>query len=102
MTTLNLQNINLPINLRGKSSKSLEVILAEYTNVTPKQIEQLTSLKRGDSNLLNMNDSDSQGFLYETIYLLNSKGFEYTYEQLNEVFRRYDRGQIVEPCFISI
>jgi DNA-directed RNA polymerase subunit M/transcription elongation factor TFIIS len=90
MATLNLQNISLPINLRGKSSKSIEVLLAEYTNVTPKQIEELTSLKRGDVNLLNLNDSTGQGFLYETIYLLNSKGFEYSYELLTEIANNYD------------
>jgi DNA-directed RNA polymerase subunit M/transcription elongation factor TFIIS len=90
MATLNLQNINLPISLRGKSSKSIEVILAEYTNITPKQIEELTSLKRGDNNLLNITDSDGQGFLYETIYLLNTKGFEYTYEKLNEIANNYN------------
>lgn len=89
MATLNLQNLSLPINLRGKSSKSVEAFLTEYTNLNPKQIEELTSLKRGDDSLLSVNTSISQGFLYETIYLLNYKGYEYTLEQLTAIANNY-------------
>jgi DNA-directed RNA polymerase subunit M/transcription elongation factor TFIIS len=90
MATLNLQNLSLPISLKGKSFKSVEAFLTEYTNLNPTQIEELTSLKRGDDSLLNVNSSDSQGFLYETIYLLNSKGYEYTLEQLTNIANDYD------------
>jgi DNA-directed RNA polymerase subunit M/transcription elongation factor TFIIS len=90
MATLNLQNLSLPINLKGKSSKSVEAFLKEYTNLDTTQIEELTSLKRGDDILLNTNTSNSQGFLYETIYLLNSKGFDYTLEQLTNIANNYD------------
>lgn len=90
MATLNLQNLSLPINLRGKSSKSVEAFLTEYTNLNPTQIEELTSLKRGDDALLNANNSSNQGFLYETIYLLNSKGYEYTLEKLTEIANDYN------------
>jgi DNA-directed RNA polymerase subunit M/transcription elongation factor TFIIS len=89
MATLNLQNLNLPINLKGKSSKSVEAFLKEYTNLTSKQIEELTSLKRGDDFLLNVNSNDNQGFLYETMYLLNSKGYEYTLEHLTKIANDY-------------
>jgi DNA-directed RNA polymerase subunit M/transcription elongation factor TFIIS len=89
MATLNLQNLNLPINLRGRSSKSVEAFLTEYTNLNPKQIEELTSLKRGDDPLLSTNSSNGQGFLYETIYLLNSKGYEYTRDQLTDIANNY-------------
>jgi DNA-directed RNA polymerase subunit M/transcription elongation factor TFIIS len=89
MATLNLQNLNLPINLKGKSSKSVEAFLTEYTNLNPKQIEELTSLKRGDDPLLSTNSSNGQGFLYETIYLLNSKGYEYTRDQLTDIANNY-------------
>lgn len=90
MATLNLQNINLPINLKGKASKSVEAFLKEYTNLNSKQIEELTSLKRGDDSLLSASSSDFQGFLYETIFLLNTKGYEYTFEKLNEIANNYD------------
>jgi DNA-directed RNA polymerase subunit M/transcription elongation factor TFIIS len=89
MATLNLQNLNLPINLKGKSSKSIEAFLKEYTNLDTRQIEELTSLKRGDDSLLNVSSSNGQGFLYETIYLLNSKGYEYTLEQLTNIANDY-------------
>jgi hypothetical protein len=89
MATLNLQNLNLPINLRGKSSKSIEAFLKEYTNLDTKQIEELTFLKRGDDPLLNVSSSNGQGFLYETIYLLNIKGYEYTLEKLTNIANDY-------------
>lgn len=90
MATLNLQNLNLPINLKGKSSKSIEAYLKEYTNLDSTQIEELTSLKRGDDQLLSVNSSDNQGLLYETIYLINSKGYDYTFEQLNNIANDYN------------
>lgn len=89
MTTLNLQNINLPINLKGKSSKSVEAFLTEYTNLNPRQIDELTSLKRGDESLLNANNYNNQGLLYEVIYLLNTNGYEYTLEQLTNIANDY-------------
>jgi DNA-directed RNA polymerase subunit M/transcription elongation factor TFIIS len=90
MATLNLQNLSLPINLRGRSSKSVEAFLREYTKLDSTQIEELTSLKRGDDSLLSANFSDNQGLLYETIYLLNSKGYDYTFEQLEKIANDYN------------
>jgi DNA-directed RNA polymerase subunit M/transcription elongation factor TFIIS len=88
MATINLSNLDLPLNFRGRSSKSIEALLNERFGYTSEQIEVLTNIKRGDDSILNMESSPD--FVYEIFFLLEQAGYEETIEILKKVANDYN------------
>jgi DNA-directed RNA polymerase subunit M/transcription elongation factor TFIIS len=86
MSSINLENLDIPINFKAKV-KSVEAILNENFNLTPFQIEEITSFKReNDEPLLNLNKPD---FLYEVCFLLKKQGYNQVLKFLKQVENDY-------------
>lgn len=88
MSTINLDNLDIPINFKPKATKSTEAILNERFGFNQEQIEVITSFKReNDDPIVSLDYPD---FFYEVCFLFKNQGYDEVIKMLKEIANDYN------------